>query len=102
MRTDPHKREEFLTVEEVAAEWRQHPATIYRKVAAGEIPAVRLGDGLSALRIPRRELEARLAEQMSAMGSDSLEARSGSPLGRGSFVDAGTSPPCPQTPAARV
>lgn len=50
-------KDEFLTVKELAAEWRQHPATIYRKIAAGEISAVRLGDESSALRIPRGELE---------------------------------------------
>src|SRR5215203_6032193 len=36
MQTNVHEREEFLTVDELAAEWRQHRATIYRKVAAGE------------------------------------------------------------------
>ncbi len=50
-------RSELLTVRELAREWKQHPATIYRKVAAGEIPAVRLGGGTSALRIPRAALE---------------------------------------------
>ena len=35
----------------------QHPATIYRKVHAGELPAVRLGEGRAAIRIPRDELE---------------------------------------------
>jgi excisionase family DNA binding protein len=50
-------RSELLTVKELAAEWRQHPATIYKKIAGGEIPAVRLGDGKSALWIPRAELE---------------------------------------------
>lgn len=45
-----------MTVKELAALWRQHPVTIYRKIQAGEIPAVRLGDGHSALRIPRAQL----------------------------------------------
>jgi excisionase family DNA binding protein len=57
MLTDAERDEPLLTVKELAVEWRQHPATIYRKIAAGEIPAVRLGEGLSALRIPRAELE---------------------------------------------
>jgi excisionase family DNA binding protein len=48
----------YLHVNEVAAELRQHPATIYRKIHSGEIRAVRLGAGHSALRIPVAELEA--------------------------------------------
>jgi excisionase family DNA binding protein len=48
----------YLHVKELAAEWRQDPATIYRKIKRGEIPAVRLGGGHSALRIPVDELEA--------------------------------------------
>jgi excisionase family DNA binding protein len=47
----------YLHVKELAAEWRQDPATIYRKIKRGEIPAVRLGAGHSALRIPVDELE---------------------------------------------
>ena len=57
MRNDVHERDEFLTVSELAREWRQHPGTIYRKVAAGEIPSVRLGGETAALRIPRSALE---------------------------------------------
>jgi excisionase family DNA binding protein len=55
------KGAELLTVKELAAEWRQHPMTIYKKVAAGEIPAIRLGGRSSALRIPRDQLDARMA-----------------------------------------
>jgi len=51
------ERSELLTVREVAKMWRQHPATIYRKIANGELHAVRLGDETAALRIPRVELE---------------------------------------------
>jgi len=51
-----------MTVAELAREWRQDRRTIYRKIERGEIPAVRLGDGTSALRIRRGELEARLAQ----------------------------------------
>jgi excisionase family DNA binding protein len=51
---------ELITPKELAFEWRQHVATIYRKIEKGEIPAIRLGAGTSALRIPRAELEARL------------------------------------------
>jgi len=44
MTTNARKRE-LLTVKELAGEWRQHPATVYRKIHDGTIPAVRLGDG---------------------------------------------------------
>jgi excisionase family DNA binding protein len=57
MRNEVHERDEFLTVDELASEWRQHRATIYRKVAAGDIPSVRLGGETAALRIPRSALE---------------------------------------------
>jgi excisionase family DNA binding protein len=51
---------ELITPKELADEWHQHAATIYRKIEKGEIPAIRLGAGTSALRIPRAEPEARL------------------------------------------
>ncbi|MEK6275990.1 MAG: helix-turn-helix domain-containing protein [Actinomycetota bacterium] len=44
-------------MDELAREWRQHRGTIYRKVAAGEIPSIRLGGESAALRIPRSALE---------------------------------------------
>jgi excisionase family DNA binding protein len=50
--------ERLLTCGEVAAIVRQHPATIYRKVRAGQLDAIRLGRGTSALRIPESRLEA--------------------------------------------
>ena len=71
---------ELMTVKELAALWRQHPATIYRKVAAGEVPAVRLGDGHGALRIPRSQVEALLAgpvERGEVSGSPSLAGSRG-------------------------
>jgi len=46
-----------MRVQEVARESRQHPATIYKKVAAGEIPSVRLGRGRVAIPVPRAEFE---------------------------------------------
>jgi hypothetical protein len=52
MQADAHKSE-LMTVAELAQEWRQHPASIYRKIQDGTIPSVCLGDGTSALRIPR-------------------------------------------------
>ena len=66
---------ELMTVKELAALWRQHPATIYRKVAVGEVPAVRLGDGHGALRIRRSQIEALLAgpaERGEGSGSPAL------------------------------
>ena len=48
---------EFLTVSEVARRLRVHEATIYRRVSAGEIPALRLGEH-GPLRIPADEFEA--------------------------------------------
>ena len=94
---------ELMTVAEVAELWRQRKETVYRKVRSGELPAVRLGDETSALRIPRREIE-RIYE-MSAAGSGSFVDSSavGSATGLGSSVDAGGL--CrrrPQTPAAHV
>jgi excisionase family DNA binding protein len=56
----------YLHVKEVAAELRQHPATIYRKILSGQIPSVRLGEGHSALRVPVDELEAWLRREESA------------------------------------
>jgi len=52
-----------MTPKELAAEWRQHIATVYRKIHTGEIRAVRLGGGTSAWRIPRAELERLFLEQ---------------------------------------
>ena len=50
------RRKRLMRVQEVAEELGQHPASIYRKVHAGELPAVRLGEGRAAIRIPRDEL----------------------------------------------
>ena len=51
-----------MRVKEVAHELGQHPATIYRKVHDGSLPAVRLGAGRAALRIDSGEFERWLAE----------------------------------------
>jgi excisionase family DNA binding protein len=49
----------LLTIDEVAEQLRQHRATIYRKVSAGNLPAVRLASrGRGALRVPEAELDA--------------------------------------------
>jgi excisionase family DNA binding protein len=50
--------ERLLKVGEVARILRQSPASVYRKVQSGELEAVRLGRGTSALRIPESRLEA--------------------------------------------
>ena len=47
----------LLTPAEVARRLRQDRATIYRKIRAGVLPAVRLNDGRGALRVPANELE---------------------------------------------
>jgi excisionase family DNA binding protein len=53
---------ETRTVAEVAKELRLHPATIYKKVAAGELPAIKTGGGRSAVRIPA-DYQERLVSQ---------------------------------------
>jgi excisionase family DNA binding protein len=47
----------MLTVVQVAQRLGQSKFSVYRKIAAGVIPAVRLGDGRSALRVREAELE---------------------------------------------
>jgi excisionase family DNA binding protein len=56
MSTHTHE-DELLTVQELAREWKQHPSTVYKKISHGTIPAIRLGDEASAVRIPRAALE---------------------------------------------
>lgn len=48
---------EFLTVAEAARVWRVSPVTVYRKVAAGSIPAIRVGGGDGPIRIPASAVE---------------------------------------------
>jgi excisionase family DNA binding protein len=47
----------LLTTREVADVLRVSERTVRRKVAAGEIPALRLGAGVGPLRVDRGELE---------------------------------------------
>ena len=54
---------EFLTVSEVARRLRVHEATVYRRVAEGSLPAVRVGEGFGPIRIAADELEAWLYER---------------------------------------
>jgi excisionase family DNA binding protein len=53
----------LLTIEETAARIGQHRGTVYRKVSTGTLPAVRLGAGHAALRVPADELERWLKER---------------------------------------
>jgi excisionase family DNA binding protein len=69
MLTEVHEREALMRVREVADELGQHPATIYRKITAGEIPSVRLGSGRAAIRVPRAEFEQGLHGSNSQSGS---------------------------------
>jgi hypothetical protein len=48
----------LLTPKELARRWRQAPETIRRKVASGDVPAIRLGSGPRApIRIPVDKVE---------------------------------------------
>jgi excisionase family DNA binding protein len=47
----------LLTVPEAARVARVSPQTVYRRVATGEIPALRVGDHSGPIRIPRDEFE---------------------------------------------
>jgi len=64
------KREEtgsrFLTVGETARRLNVSPATIYRRVHEGQIPAIRVGQDIGPIRIDRDELEAWLYGSRSA------------------------------------
>jgi excisionase family DNA binding protein len=57
MSTVAHERE-YMSVAEAAMLLGVSAPTIRRKIATGELPAVRLGDKGSSIRIPRAELEA--------------------------------------------
>jgi excisionase family DNA binding protein len=59
MATDTKEREPLMRVEDVAEALGQSRSTIYRKVASGEIPYVKLGHGPSAhIRVPERAFRA--------------------------------------------
>jgi excisionase family DNA binding protein len=47
----------LLTIHEAALRLRCSAPTIYRRLASGELPATRLGDGRASLRISERELD---------------------------------------------
>jgi excisionase family DNA binding protein len=58
---------EVLTVGEIAVFLRLHPATIYKMVRRGELPAFRLGSGL---RFTRARIEEWLESRIQAAESD--------------------------------
>jgi excisionase family DNA binding protein len=59
--------ESLMTVAEVADFLRLHPNTVRAKIAAGEIPSLRLGAGpMAPLRIPRDQLDAKLSAGLSS------------------------------------
>jgi excisionase family DNA binding protein len=58
--------EEFLTVAQVAARLRVSPATIYRLVSSGQIPAIQLAGANSTIRISAAELAAWLVDDRDA------------------------------------
>ena len=69
MATDTtHELPRLLRIPEVARALDVHRDTVYRRIARGDIPAVRLGDGRAALRVPADELAAWLLrdEELSA------------------------------------
>lgn len=53
----------LLTLDEVSARLGVSRRTVERKIAAGEIPALRLGGARSPLRVDEAELEAWLYEE---------------------------------------
>jgi excisionase family DNA binding protein len=55
--TNPDHPSAFLTVAEVAERLRCSEPTIRRRIRAGEIPAVKLGQGRSVIRVDAAELE---------------------------------------------
>lgn len=70
---DPSSTEcEFLTVKETARFLKVHEQTVYRKLWAGELPGVRVGDGW---RIPRDELVESLKRGKSSGQDGSCESR---------------------------
>ena len=52
----------LLTVQDVAQQLRLSASCIYRMIAAGVLPVVRLGQGQGRLRVDDRDLEEYLAE----------------------------------------
>jgi excisionase family DNA binding protein len=58
MSTHVHEREEFLTPKELASVLRVDVASIYRAIARGDVPAVRLSQH-GALRVHRSVLDQR-------------------------------------------
>jgi excisionase family DNA binding protein len=62
MASEIEKTQKLLTVAQVAERIGQSRFSVYRKIEAGTIPAIRLGDGNAALRVRESELERWLNE----------------------------------------
>lgn len=56
MASETHGLPHLLTIRETALALRASRPTVYRKIARGDIPAVRLGDGAGPLRVPADDL----------------------------------------------
>ncbi len=76
---------------------RQSEPSVYRKIATGEIPAVRLGGGRSALRIPASELEAWL---FAPAGGPSVHSTASRSAAESAAQGESSSPPPAQVAAA--
>jgi len=51
---------EVQTVDELAEELRVHPATVRRWIKSGALGALKFGDHIGTIRIPREQVEALL------------------------------------------
>jgi excisionase family DNA binding protein len=73
----------LLTVAEAARRLRLSEKTVRRRIRAGELPALRLGDGRAPLRVSADELDAWIAERRteSAVGSGSSADHASSAVG---------------------
>jgi excisionase family DNA binding protein len=72
--------DKLLTVGEVALRLRQAETTVRRKIAEGEIPAVKIGAGPRApIRVPLEEFQAWLFASDSQSSARATDAASPSP-----------------------
>src|SRR4051794_33268110 len=79
MTTIVDTHEPFLAVKQVAHELGISPATVRRRIEAGELPAVQLGGPGSAVRIPRAALDAWLWSNPDVRNYSCPEPRTPSP-----------------------
>jgi excisionase family DNA binding protein len=76
MDADEHERS-FLTIPETAAELRVSPATVRRRIKAGELPAYQPGGPGSAVRIERSVLDDLQRESPRSVSTYSVSTRHG-------------------------